>query len=417
MAKAKKTKKLIVYGLALFLTAIFLFILPQAGRTDDSFGGDDNTDVLNLNQQIKDSKSKVKELTEKLEKSQKELANQQSLAANLENQLSILDTKITKAQLDLQVTQERIKGLKAELEKINYTIKEKEEDIDNQTDQLAEIIKLIYKMDQKSYLEVMVLNDSFSEFFNQLQFTNKLQDNLRESVDQLKKTKQELDMQQSGMELKKSELDDLNIALQSQKDTLEEQQTGKESLLVDTKNSEKRYESMVSQLKAEQQQIDADIARMEQAVRKKLLGDNDQSLPGVVSLMWPVNPSRGISAYFHDPDYPYKYIFEHPAIDIRAYQGTSIKAAESGYVGRVKFDGSGAYAYIQLIHGDGLSTVYGHVSAVNVNQDDYVVKGQIIGSSGGMPGTPGAGGLTTGPHLHFEVRKNGIPVDPLQYLP
>ena len=112
-----------------------------------------------------------------------------------------------------------------------------------------------------------------------------------------------------------------------------------------------------------------------------------------------------------------KSIGEHSGIDIRAAQGTTLRAAAAGYVARVKYDGSTNYAYIMIIHADGFSTVYGHVSAVSVSQDDYVSSGQVIGKTGGTPRTAGAGAFSTGPHLHFEVRKDGIPVNPLDYLP
>ena len=132
--------------------------------------------------------------------------------------------------------------------------------------------------------------------------------------------------------------------------------------------------------------------------------------------MWPIS-SRIITSYFHDPDYPYRYIFEHPAIDIATAQGTSIKSVEAGFVARVKQGGRTGYSYIMVIHADGLSTLYGHLNQISVTSDQFVSKGQVIGYSGGVPGTRGAGPLSTGPHLHLEVRLNGLPVNPLLYLP
>ncbi len=155
---------------------------------------------------------------------------------------------------------------------------------------------------------------------------------------------------------------------------------------------------------------------MERQLRKKLEAKDALPEGGDLTFSWPV-PSKFITAYFHDPDYPYRHVFEHAAVDIRAAQGTPVRAAASGFVGRARRCSSHlCYSYVLIVHQNKISTVYGHLSAISVNEGDFVAKGDTIGYSGGTPKTVGAGPFVTGAHLHFETRVNGIPVDPLNYL-
>lgn len=135
----------------------------------------------------------------------------------------------------------------------------------------------------------------------------------------------------------------------------------------------------------------------------------------VISLSWPLNPLYGISALFGDQDYERIFGLEHEAIDIPALQGTVITAAQDGTVEQVVDSGMG-YSYVVLRH-NGYATVYGHILEFLVEEGDVVYQGDPIARSGGMPGTPGAGHLTTGPHLHFEVVTGLGNVDPLDFLP
>jgi len=129
--------------------------------------------------------------------------------------------------------------------------------------------------------------------------------------------------------------------------------------------------------------------------------------------IWPI--SGKVTYGFHDPDYPFRHLFEHTGIDIKASQGTKVKVAADGVVMSAVDAGYG-YSYITIRHSSNLRTIYGHMSRIDVAVGDIVKQGDFIGRSGGEIGAPGSGPYTTGPHLHFEVRLNGIPVDPMDYL-
>ena len=155
-----------------------------------------------------------------------------------------------------------------------------------------------------------------------------------------------------------------------------------------------------------------DIASIDLQLLKEA---NESKFVLATALAWPLYPKKGISAGFREPGYYKRFGMQHNAVDIPAPQGTPLTASASGYVYKAKDNGLG-YSYIILLHKNNIRTVYGHVSQINVKEGQLVQEGELIGLSGGMPGTKGAGKMTTGPHLHFEVLENGVYKNPLDFL-
>lgn len=369
-----------------------------------------------LNEQIKKKEQEINEIKKKAAIYQKNIRLKQEEAITLKNELSILENKIAKTKLDIKSTETEIDRTKLEIRNKELQIISAEDEIDGRKNSLSDTLQEIHKSDQENAIKIFLLNNSLSDFINNVEYTKDLQNGLQSTLSELKDQKKELLKKKAGMENKKTELDKLREELDITKIELNGETTYKEDLLVKTKNSEQKFSTLYWQAKKEEENADTEIKALEKVARSKLdqLKKEKPKLSDA-TLDWPVTKNT-ITAYFHDPDYPFRYIFEHPAIDIRAKQGTGIKAPADGYVLKAKNAGMG-YSYIALIHANGISTVYGHVSKILVKDDEFVGKGETIALVGGTPGTPGAGKLTTGPHLHFEVRVNGIPINPLDYLP
>ena len=303
-----------------------------------------------------------------------------------------------------------------ETRELELVIIEKEDQVDRQKHSLVKTIQSIHESDDEHPLKIFLLNNSLSEYFNQAEYTKELQDSLKKTLSKVKAEKKDLVVQKESLETTEVELTKLIDDLELKKIELSGETQYKEYLLEETNQSEKKFTDLYQKAKEDQQAVSQQLTNLEQIAREKLKNlKDDQPKLTDSRLSWPV-PKNKITATFHDPDYPFRYLFEHPAVDIRAKQSTPITAPAEGYVLKVRDAGMG-YSYVSLIHADGLSTVYGHVSKIFVKQDEYVARGETIALSGGMPGTPGAGRLSSGPHLHFEVRMNGIPVNPLNYLP
>lgn len=382
--------------------------------------GDYESEINELNSQIDKKKDALSKLRDQQRYYQQLIAEKQQEKASLKNQLSILDNKMAEIELDIEGTRLEMEQTELELRSLELEIANKDQQIDQAQGRLSKLIKTIDQQGSKNPLEIILMNDSFSDFLNDIEYLNNISSAVRDELEDLKDLKTSLEEQRQILNHKREQLTELQQVLADKKDNLDQEKQTKNFILEQTQLSESQYQALLADAKKEQEQASAEISKLEKTVRQKLAqleASRPKSSQGESSnvLIWPV-PKNRINAYFHDPDYPFRNVFEHPAIDIRAGQGTPIMAAADGYIAAAKNAGMG-YSYIMIVHDNGLATVYGHVSKIVVKEEDYVTAGQLIGYSGGTPGTPGAGKMTTGPHLHFEVRLNGIPVDPLPYLP
>lgn len=206
-------------------------------------------------------------------------------------------------------------------------------------------------------------------------------------------------------------------AVQEQRGFLEEEQAYLEEVLArreallerverirdDKAMAAARAREQVDDLEEHRDDLESEVHRIEELIeeQRRRAGSAPAPMPGGSGFVWPA--CGGVTS-----EYGYRWGRLHAGIDIDD-PPSWIRAARSGVVIFVGYEGG--YGRLTLIdHGDGTVTAYAHQSAQNVSPGQSVVRGEQIGMIGST-------GFSTGPHLHFEVRVNGAPVNPRQYLP
>ncbi len=405
----KLSKLLIIFFVfgAVFLTQSFVLAADTAVEIDQ------------LNKQIDARKDKIKELEDTIAKYKVNIDKKRTEAVSLKNQVSIIENRIAQAEADVNLATEKLNKTKLEIESLSITITQKQATLDKQKKITSKIIQSLHANDQKNFLEIMLTNDNFADFYNQAKYLENVYTDLGRSVKQVRLAKEDLDKKKAQAEERRKSYDVLLVQLENKKKDFNEEKGNRQTLLAETQSSELKFRTLLDSLRQQYKVVENEVRSYEDQVRKKLA--DQERFKNIAAKMgdfeWPV-AGRYITARFHDPDYPFRRVFEHSGTDIRSPQGSPIRAANSGYVGRAKrCTLASCYSYVLLIHNGNLSTVYGHMSKISITEDQYVNKGDIIGYSGGTPGMVGSGPFVTGAHLHFEVRLNGIPVDAMNYLP
>ena len=378
-----------------------------------------------------------------------DLAPVRQRITSLSDQLAVMDADIARAEAELTDLQRETAGTEIELHDLSELVEQRSVELTQARRVLLEFIRLA-AAEQEHYtdattgeistLKFLLSDSSLADAELQHDYLLVLQGTAQQLITKLQSAQDLYASSRGDLLVRRGKLISLQRDFLTRQHGLADLRSAKEQLFSETKGQEREYERLLEQARADQADALKDIASLredlgtvnnllskispdEAAAFQDLLKNsglpqtNGLSFPGhVPRLIWPADPGQGITAFFHDREYEALFGVAHSAIDFRMRQGTTVRAAAPGIVYKVKDNGL-RYSYIMLAHAGELQTVYGHISRMLVREGDTVQAGEAIGLSGGSPGTRGAGLMTTGPHLHFEVFDHGEHVDPLDYLP
>jgi len=398
------TQRLNHASVALILLFVTLIVSGVAFQFVQAQGN--SQDVEQINQEVEAKKQTIEQINRQIKEYERKIKEKESETVSLRVELEVLENRIAKTQLEIEETNAEIDLVNKEIAILNEEQLKLEAKLEQDRKLIEGILQEMQKNDHSLPLQVFFGSSSFSELFDQVSQLETVGSDLEQTIEQTKVSKALLEEKQLAQEGKRDQLSVLQNGLQLEINSLNDSVGAQETLIVQTKQTEAGFQKMLKQMRQEQQSIDQEISQLQQALESKLSHSDEAG--DTSALSWPFNPPKGISTTFHDPTYPFRYMFEHSGLDLPAPKGTLIKSAASGYVAWVK-KGQLYGNYVMVIHANGLATLYAHMSRVDVEPDQYLKRGDTIGAVGST-------GLSTGPHLHFEVRKNGVPTNPLTYL-
>ena len=389
----------------IFALLLLVLVVPSNGVIFAQNADSDAIGTLNLEIDLK--RNSIDQLNRQIDAYEVKIEEKQQQAASLQGEVELLENRIAKTGLDIDAADASIDLTNAEIAIIATEINQQEEILNRERELIAEVLREVQILGDGFGLQVLFGTDSFSQLFDELEHLENVSTDLKGAVDQARDSRVKLETKHLSSSAKKDQLVAYEDSLVERMARLDQEQGSKEMLVTQTKNSEAEFRMLLNEVNAEQTFINQQIVALQAEIEGRLNANDEVGDSSILS--WPVDPTiRGVSAYFHDPSYPFRHLFEHSGLDLPAPTGTPVTSVAPGYVAWTRL-GRLYGNYIMVIHTNGVATLYAHLNSINVSPDQFVTRGQQIG-------TVGSTGFSTGPHLHFEVRKNGIPTNPLDYL-
>ena len=391
--------------------ASFIFGIPSFALADAA---------SDIQAQINANNKQIETLQNEIASFQKQLNVLGAKKNTLQSAIGFLALSQQKLANEIKITQSKISSSNLTIRELSLSIGDKEATIAEDQAAIAKALRRVAENEHISFVAKLISSDSLRDAWQTADYAIQFNRALANDIHDLRAVRMELASNRDEVSATKASLVALQNDLTLQKRSVDASKTAQQQLLAETKNQEVNYQKLIAQKQAAEKSFELELVSLQGQLN---LIVHPELLPkvGLGILSWPFSPvfmntcaqrksvfgnPFCITQYFGNTSFatanPQIYNGKgHNAIDIGAPDGTPIHVALSGVVlGTGNTDiVKGCYSFgkwIMITHGNGLSTLYSHLSSIDVSKGQSVDTGQVIGLSGRT-------GYATGPHIHFGV--------------
>ena len=415
MKKRKIVNWILTMGIVLALLASSNLVYATGSKKE----------LQNQNETIN---SKINSTTKEIGDVQDDLSDGLKEVQKIDDQINTYQDQIDDLDDELDDLQDQIKEQEKELKKA-------EEKYQEQDDSMQKRLVVMYEAGQTSYLDVLLNSESVSDFISRYYLISEIAKYDSNLLSDLENSKKDIENKKKQLENTKSQIDAKKKSKQETASALADKKELKNKQVSVLSSKEKELQKQLDILQQDQRDVQDELTKIIQEEKNKknppkkptnntssnggsTSGNTANDSSGSASSHGYIFPIAGLSkANIANKNYP-SYT-GHTGVDVNiGVSGKTVRAVKGGTVviSEAKRNSDGSYRsygeYIVIDHGDGTMTLYAHGRAGS----RLVSKGQEV-SQGQAIMTVGSTGNSTGEHLHFEVRVNARPVNPLPYLP
>jgi murein DD-endopeptidase MepM/ murein hydrolase activator NlpD len=331
-------------------------------------------------------------LSEKIKQARLKEAEASKTLRQIDHKLTDARNQVAVQSRYLSSNQEAWKKTKARLDELN----DKKAIVEEKA---KERVVAIYKKSQLRFIDSLIRSQSPTDYMDYLYFQRKVIDFDKKLLDTLKSQSEDIAKYGSSLEEETKRIEQIASKLKNIEEDIVYQQKKQKEILSKLRQETAMYESSERQLERESIKLVYKISELSTGKNDNPESTGSFSYPVRAPITSPFGPRR-------HPIFGVRSM--HSGIDLAAPYGTPIKASEGGVV--IYSGWYGGYGKVVILdHAKGFSTLYAHLSSTKVAVGARVKQGEVVGFEGST-------GYATGPHLHFEVREQGKPKNPVIYL-